>query len=164
MWLAWPGCVVTGGRESVLSSCTNCPCLQCLLPLRNVQQRSQPGSADLSQPKVQSCVLRLFSSTHIGVWIITGLVSRGQGSASTFSCVATSCGLLCFKHTAIAILLSTAGQTLLVQQAGILPHSPVLSTVPPLSASLLTPAACACAAPAAPCAWHYPEPIEVGKP
>lgn len=73
-------------------------------------------------------------------------------------------GLLYFHYAALGILLSTAGQTLLVQwapwllQADISPPSPALVTVPPLSASLLTPAACACAAPAALCPWHHPEP------
>lgn len=132
--------------------------LSAVLPPAEMGSRDPPrtGSAASSQPKIHSCSPG-FSSTHSGVQIIAEPVNRGQCSPSSASQVAMKWGLLYFHYAALGILLSTAGQTLLVQwapwllQADISPPSPALVTVPPLSASLLTPAACACAAPAALC-------------
>lgn len=159
----WPGqgeLLQAGGR--LCSPVTQITCACGATSNRNGQQRyPRPGSADSSQPKIHSCSPG-FSSTQSGVWIIAGPVNRGQCSPSSASQVAMRWGLLHFLYAALGILLSTAGQTLLVRwapqllQAGVSPPSPTLVTVPPLSASLLTPAACACAAPAALCPLALP--------
>lgn len=89
--------------------------LSAVLPPAEMGSRDPPrtGSAASSQPKIHSCSPG-FSSTHSGVQIIAEPVNRGLCSPSSASQVAMRWGLLYLHYAALGILLSTAGQTLLV--------------------------------------------------